>query len=473
MEAAEKLLIIGPDEGLFSQIKESPVAAEFQLFFCRPDEDFPVFLAAHTIRFALLEAREDGGGHDAALAEIKRFDPLLTVIVVGPPRQPDEVLSWIQKGAADYLALPITPDAVRASLRNALEKRELRRETFLLERKLEKKYVFQGIVSKNPYMLEIFGLIETISRHFTSVLITGETGTGKEMVARAIHTLSQSKNRRLIVCDCASIPESLFESELFGYVKGAFTGADRTKHGLFEDAHEGIIFLDEIGEIPLPVQAKLLRVLENRQFRPLGSNEVRYVNVRIIAATNRDLSTRARQGEFREDLFHRLNRVQIHVPPLRERLEDVPLLVRHFLDATNKAFDKSIRGLSRDVQKAFLKYDWPGNVRELVNVIQSAAMLTKKEFIDTGDLPKELRDRTSVRTRLPFMDREGLSSLDDLEKEYIGYLLKLTNFNLKKAAKILAISRTTLYNKMAKYGLVREARPKTEKPPRRPRPETG
>jgi transcriptional regulator with PAS, ATPase and Fis domain len=284
-------------------------------------------------------------------------------------------------------------------------------------------------------------------------------------VARALHALSETRNRRLVVCDCASIPETLFESELFGYVKGAFTGADRTKRGLFEEAHEGVIFLDEIGEIPLPVQAKMLRVLENRQFRPLGSNDVRYVNVRVIAATNRDLPELIRRGLFREDLFHRLNRVEVHLPPLRERPEDVPLLVRHFLDGTNKAFGKSVKGLSRDVQKLFLKYDWPGNIRELENVLQSATMTTHRDFIDIADLPKALRDQTAARPRPAFGDRDNLSTLDDLEKEYIAYLLKLTAFNLKRTAKVLNISRTTLYNKMATYGLVREPRPTAKRKP--------
>lgn len=460
MESPENLLIVGPDVSLYDLVKNSPIADKFQLLFCGPEAGLLAFIREHSVRFVLLDAPDDAGVAAKILQTLKQSDSLFIVIVIGPPLHPEEVLEWIRRGASEYLEKPVGLDTVRGALDAALEKRELRRETFLLERRLEKKYVFHGLVSKSPYMLEVFGLIESIARHFTAVLITGETGTGKELAARAIHALAQSKNRHLVVCDCTSIPETLFESELFGYVKGAFTGADRTKRGLFEDAHEGIIFLDEIGEIPLAVQAKLLRVLENRQFRPLGSNDVRYINVRVIAATNRDLPELIGRGVFREDLYHRLNRVEIHIPPLRERVEDLPLLVRHFLDASNKDFEKSIKGLTREVQKAFLKYDWPGNVRELENVIQSAAMLTKRDFIDVGDLPKTLRDQASLRSRLPFPDRDNLSTLDDLEKEYIGYLLKQTDFNLKRAAKILNISRTTLYNKMGKYGLVRGPRTK-------------
>jgi DNA-binding NtrC family response regulator len=460
MDTPENLLIIGRDPTLFEALKDSPIAAEFRMFYCGAQDDPPVFIREHAIRFVLLDAQDGFSAATEILAALKRFDRLLNVIVSGHPIHPEEVLEWINRGADDYLELPVSGEAVLAALKRAIEKRDLRRETFLLERKLEKKYNFQGIVSKSPYMLEIFGRIESIGRHFTSVLITGDTGTGKELVARAIHSLSETKNRRLVVCDCASIPETLFESELFGYVRGAFTGADRNKRGLFEEAHEGVIFLDEIGEIPLPIQAKLLRVLENRQFRPLGSNEVKYVNVRVIAATNRILTEAIRKGTFREDLYHRLNRVEIHIPPLRERPEDLPLLVRHFLDANNRAYEKSIKGLSRDVQKIFMKYDWPGNVREVENVLQSAAMLTKKDYIDIEDLPKNLRDQASIKPRPAFMDRENLSTLDELEKEYIAYLLKLTKFNLKRTAKVLNISRTTLYNKMARYEMVREPRSK-------------
>ncbi|MCX6561427.1 MAG: sigma-54 dependent transcriptional regulator [Candidatus Aminicenantes bacterium] len=470
MENRENLLVAGPDASLFDQLAATPVAEMFQLSFCPSREDLSAFIRENSIRFVLLEVRDASDQDAAKLAEIKNSDPLLNVLISGPPIHPEEALEWIRRGASDYLEKPVSAETARAALRKALDKRELRRETFLLERKLEKKYVFQGMVSKSPYMLEVFGLIESVARHFASVLVTGETGTGKELVARALHALSETKNRRLVICDCASIPETLFESELFGYVKGAFTGADRTKRGLFEEAHEGVIFLDEIGEIPLPVQAKMLRVLENRQFRPLGSNDVRYVNVRVIAATNRDLPELIRRSAFREDLYHRLNRVEVHLPPLRERPEDMPLLVRHFLDGTNKAFGKSVKGLSRDVQKLFLKYDWPGNVRELENVLQSATMTTHRDFIDVSDLPKALREQAAARPRPAFGDRDNLSTLDDLEKEYIAYLLKLTAFNLKRTAKVLNISRTTLYNKMAKYGLVREPRPPSKRKPTAPRP---
>jgi len=464
METKENLLVVSRNLVFSEALKDSVLARDFQLLPCGKDDAIFTLVSEKGIRFIILEADEHPAGDIGLLQRLRDLDTLLTTIVFCPAGSPDELLAWIHSGASEVLVPPLDAGKIHAALRKAVEKRDLRRETFLLERKLEKKYIFQGMVSRNPYMFEIFALIENIAPLFTSVLLTGETGTGKEMVARAIHSLSRVRNKRLVVCDCASIPENLFESELFGYVRGAFTGADRTKKGLFEVAHEGMILLDEIGEIPLPVQSKLLRVLENRQFRPLGSNEIKYVDVRIIAATNRDLAQAIQGKFFREDLFHRLNRIELRVPPLRDRIEDIPLLIHHFLENMSRAFGKDLKGVSRDVQKLFLRYDWPGNIRELENVLQSAAMVAKKDFIDVADLPKNLKDALPARASVPLSGRPALGTLDDMEKEYIATILKVAEFNLKKAAKILDVSRTTLYNKMARYNLVRERTPSRKSP---------
>jgi len=302
-------------------------------------------------------------------------------------------------------------------------------------------------------MLEIFNLIEKIAKYFTSILITGETGSGKELIAQAIHKLSQQKKNKLVVCDCASIPDNVFESELFGYTKGAFTGADITNKGLFEEAHHGIIFFFFFAEIPLPIQSKLLRVLESHQFRPLGSNTLINVDVQVIAATNRKLRDMVDNGTFREDLFHRLNKIEIELSPLRERKEDVPLLVRYFLNHYRNKFSNEIKGISHRTQKLFLRYNWPGNIRELKNVIESASLVAEKDFLDIPDLPKYLQKVNTSDKTIPFIDREKLSTLDELEKEYIVHLLKITSSNLRKTAGILDISRTTLYNKLKKYNI--------------------
>jgi len=453
MDTQNNLLFISDDFSLYDSVKRSPVGVDVSVFFAQLEDDYVDIVRDNGIRVVLVDPGDSLAEGLLALKKIKKADPLVDVLVGGPPLDREAALDVVRAGATDYVPKPFKRDILRDILRRLSRKSELRRETLHLEKKLGRKYAFEGLISRNPTMLELFGLIENIAKYFSCALITGETGTGKEVVARAIHGLSPHKDKPLVVCDCAAVPENLFESELFGYRKGAFTGADRDKPGLFDEADGGVVFLDEIAEVPAAVQAKLLRVLESREFRPLGASESTTVEVRVLAATNRDLAERVRAGAFREDLFHRLNKVVIDLPPLRERLEDIPLLVRHFLQAANRRFGKDVRGVSREVQKLFLKYGWPGNVRELANVLESAAMLCKKEFIDVANLPKYLRDYVPPQGAAAFAGRGQLSSLEDLEKDYIAYLLKVTKGNLRQTAKILAISRTTLYNKLAKYGL--------------------
>ncbi len=447
------LLVLDEDTSLYKVIDQSSLGSDLGLYFAPPDEDIFSIIQNNHIQVLMIDLDKDESQGRKLIDRLKQFDPLLDVIVLGKPLHAEKVVTLINQGATIYLTKPLKVEALENIFSEIIYKRTLRRETFLLEKKLEKKYFFYNIIGKSPYMLEIFALIDKVAKYFTSILITGETGTGKEMVARAIHHLSSSENPQLVICDCVSIPENLFESELFGYVKGAFTGADKNKKGLFEEANNGIIFLDEIGEIPLSIQAKLLRVLEQHEFRPLGSNETRKVDVKVIAATSRNLRDGIKKGTFRKDLFHRLNKVEIHLPPLRERSEDISILMRHFLDIYSKKFNKDLKGVSQHVQKLFQKYEWPGNVRELENVLERAAILAKSHFIDIPDLPEYLQDSAPPSTKLPFIDRAHLSTLDELEKEYIIYLLELVGNNLKKTAKILNISRTTLYNKLKKYNI--------------------
>ena len=449
------LLIIAETPTLTKKIKRSGIPKTSEILFLPPQDDVLGILKANEIHIVIIDidlGRYRKKGMEL-LTKIKTFDTLIDVLILGVSIEEEDVVEWIGKGATDYLSKPLQLETLKHILSNIDRKRRLRRDTLELEQKLEKKYSFHGIIGKSPYMLEIFSLIQNIAKYFTSVLITGETGTGKELVARAIHKLSDTKNRKFIVCDCVAIPENLFESELFGYTKGAFTGADQDKKGLFETADEGIIFLDEIGEIPVSIQSKLLRVLEHRQFRPLGSNEVRTVDVRVIAATSKNLREGIKKGTFREDLFHRLNKAEIPLQPLRKKPEDIPLLVRHFIAINNKNLSKDLNGISRQAQKLFLKYQWPGNVRELENVLESTSILTKKNYIDIPNLPKYLQEYYDSLDKIPFIERKELSTLEDLEKDYIIHILKLTENNMRKAAKILDISRTTLYSKLKKYGI--------------------
>jgi DNA-binding NtrC family response regulator len=452
-----KLLIIAETHTLLDKIKKSNITKIHEIVYMPPQEEVLAFLEGEETHVVIidLDLRKQQKEALDLLKKIKAFDAMLDVLIIGASAQEEEVVEWIGKGATDYLKEPTQSEALERILSQIAKKRSLRRDTLKLEQRLEKKYSFQGIIGKSPFMLEIFSLIQNIARYFTSVLITGETGTGKELVARAIHKLSDTKNRKFVVCDCVAIPENLFESELFGYAKGAFTGADQDKNGLFDEADQGIIFLDEIGEIPVSIQAKLLRVLEHHQFRPLGSNQTRSINVRVLAATSKNLREEIKKGTFREDLFHRLNKVEITIHPLRNRKEDIPLLVRHFISINSKCLSKNLNGISRQVQKLFQQYPWPGNVRELENVLESASILTKKDYIDIQDLPKYLQGYYDSMEKIPFIEREELSTLEELEKDYIIHILKITENNLRKTAKILDISRTTLYSKLKKYGIRR------------------
>jgi len=453
MEKASKVLVISNDFGLFEKIANDSAGGRGTVSFARPDDDYLESIRENETGIVFLDSPDLQREALPCLKSIKKFDPLVQVIVGGGPADQDAVTSLINAGAAGFMPKPYKYDSLWDLLQKIEQKRSLRKETYRLERKLERKYNFEGMISRNPDMLEIFALIEGIAGYFTTALITGETGTGKEVAARAIHALGPRRAKPFVVCECTSVPENLFESELFGYKKGAFTGADRDKRGLFEEAEAGTIFLDEIADVPPAIQAKLLRAIETREFRPIGGRESRRADVRILAATNRNLPEMVASGAFREDLFHRLNKVHIELPPLRQRPEDIPLLARHFIDVFNEKFSKKLKGISRNTQKLFLRYLWPGNVRELKNVIEGAAMLSHRDFLDVPDLPKYLRGLVPAAGNLPQGAVNRLSTLKDMEKDYIRYLLKLTKGNLRRTAKILGISRTTLYNKIRRHGL--------------------
>jgi DNA-binding NtrC family response regulator len=445
------LLILADESTAYEWIKDKLGPGCGHIHSCRKQDNILQVLKNHPVRVVLFDIGAEEAWDFKLLEMIKAFDNLIETVVLGPAVPAEKIMDWIARGASDYLLNPLESRHLTLILERLAEKSQLRQETYLLEKELEKKYLFQGMIGKSPFMLDVFNRIETVARYFSTALITGETGTGKELAARALHTLSPVRNRSLVVCDCASIPDNLFESELFGFVKGAFTGADRDKKGLVEEARDGVLLLDEIGEVPLQTQGKFLRVLETRELRPLGTNQPREVNFRVIATTSRDLRRDASRGAFREDLFHRFGKVEIHLPPLRDRVEDVPLLMRAFLDRCNQNYQKTIRGISRNIQKLFLKYSWPGNIRELLNVIESAAMMCARDFLDIGDLPKYLQDLSTAGEEGLFSGAQNATSLQQLEKEYIAYLLKTNQNNIRQTAKLLNISRSTLYQKIKKY----------------------
>jgi DNA-binding NtrC family response regulator len=445
------LLFVSDSPSPYEKLLPPAGESGFRVFFCGKKDNIFSAIENKGIKVVIMDITQDEAWETKLLKIIRAIDPIIEIVLAGPPLPSARVIEWIRLGATDYTILPLQPEVLDLILKRQEEKRLIRKETFELELKLEKKFVFQGMVGRSPFMLDIFALIENAAKHFSTVLITGETGTGKELVARALHQLSPVCRQKFVTCDCTSQPEHLFESEFFGYVRGAFTGADKDKKGLFEEANHGIIFMDEIGDFPFPMQGKLLRVLELNRFRPLGSTVERTAEVKVIAATNMRLEENVQKGTFREDLFHRLTKVEIHLPPLRDRAEDILLLARHFLAKYNQKFEKAIKGISREVQKFFQVYNWPGNVREMENTIENACLVCRKEFIDLIDLPKSLQKKLpSLSKKMPYF---GVSprSLQDLEKEYIEHLFRANDENIKKTAEILNISRTSLYSKLEKY----------------------
>lgn len=383
-----------------------------------------------------------------------RSDPGVHVIVMTGEYTLDSALEAIRRGATDFLPKPIDRIRLKRTLDEVAALYDQRRRVRALEEQLLRDLEFHGIVGKSPAMLEVFDFARKVAKHYTNVLIAGPTGTGKELVARAIHQISPVSQQRLAVCNCSALVDTLLESQLFGHVRGAFTGATDTRPGLFEYANGGTVFLDEVSETSLAMQAKLLRVIQNREIQRVGSPEVRQVSVRLIAATNRDLRAEVLAGRFREDLFYRLSSIQIRVPSLTERLEDIPLLMQFFLKKYNEAYGKNFAGLTRRAQSVLLQHNWPGNVRELENVISSACITAGGEFIDLDDLPEHMQ-RRGPRS-LEGEEWRPLS-LDDVRKVHIQRVLTMCHGNRLRAAQILGIGRTSLYRYLKRDGQERPA----------------
>ena len=377
------------------------------------------------------------------LEQVVNFDPAIEVLLLTGDYSTSSAVQAIQKGAADYLTKPIAIDALTARVAKSLEEIQIKRDTFQLDGELVSSFKFQGMVARSPWMLELFSKMRRIAPHFRTVLVGGPSGTGKELVARALHAMSPVGSSAFVVCNCAGVPESLAESEWFGYVKGAFTGANQDKMGLFEHANGGTIFLDEIGEMPLNLQAKLLRVLQSHEIQRVGSPAVRKLDVRVIAATNRDLKQEVREKRFREDLYYRLSVVEMKLPSLAERKEDLPLLQRHFVEKFASEYNKNIGGISRRAQNLLSRYHWPGNIRELENVIGNACMMSDGPMIDIANLPPELSQPEAAT------GDTTLISLAEVERNHVRRVMELVGGNKLRAAEILGISRSTLYNLLA------------------------
>jgi DNA-binding NtrC family response regulator len=380
------------------------------------------------------------------LEKAKEVAPLTPVIIITAFGTIASAIQAMKMGAYDYITKPFQMDEFVLTVKKALENRLLKREVVRLKKEVESRYHFHNLIGKSPSMQKIYDLIERISDTSSNVLITGESGTGKELVAKAIHYNGIRKEGPFIAVNCAAIPETLLESELFGYKKGAFTDAKTDKKGLIFEADEGTLFLDEITEMPLTLQAKLLRVIEEREVRPLGDTNAYRIDVRCVSASNRDIESLIQQGEFREDLFYRLKVIDIELPPLRDRREDIPLLTQHFVEKFSHELKKNVSGVSEVTFKYLLNHSWPGNVRELENVIQRAITLTQHQTILPEDLPK-----TMMQEKEENLIEKGLRetyTVDQLEKEYIKRVLLEVGGNKSKAAEILGLDRKTLYRKL-------------------------
>jgi len=411
-----------------------------------PRQGLEAFRRVHP-QIVLLDLVMPGIGGMELLERILGEDPGTDVIIMTAHYSTESAVEAVRKGACDYLNKPLDIQKFRQRVETLLSEAEARRKTFELDRDLLDAYQFEGIVGRSPLMLDIFAKVRRVAPHFRTVLVTGSTGTGKELVARALHRLSPVSAGSFVVCNCSAIVETLLESELFGYVRGAFTGATQDKVGVFEYANGGTVFLDEIGDMPLAAQAKLLRVLQNGEIQRVGSPATRKVDVRVIAATHRDLRKLVKEGKFREDLFYRLSMVEVELPKLADRREDLPLLQRHFLEKFAAQYSKPITGITRRAQTRLASYSWPGNVRELENVIGNAAIMVDGPVIDLRDLPENIRDR-NVRE---MEGSEGpLVSMEELQYQHLARVLEHVGGNKAQAAEVLGISRATIYEMLAK-----------------------
>ncbi len=393
------------------------------------------------------------------LKEAQKGGVGVTIIMMSAYGSIDTAIEAMKLGAYDYISKPFKPDEVILTLKKAEERERLRRENELLRKEVQKEYSFKNIISKNEKMQGIFEVIKKVAPYKSTILITGESGTGKELIARALHYNSDRSQAPFIPVNCGAIPENLLESELFGHVKGAFTDAIRTKKGLFEEADAGTLFLDEIGELPSPLQVKLLRVLQDGEIRRVGESKSIQIDVRIITATVKDLVKEVNEGRFREDLFYRLNVLPIHVPPLRERREDIPLLVTHFIHKYSQSMDKKMIGITPKALDTLVNYKWYGNVRELENTIERAIVLTDKENIEFENLPIEIQNFQDQILLTPLADDEYSikKASKFLEMNLIKKALKKTRGNHTHAARLLEISHRALLYKIKEYEIAEDA----------------
>ena len=458
----DKILVVDDEQSMREFLEIMLKKEDYKVSLASNGEEVLKLLERDIFDLVLLDVRMPKMDGIAVLKKIKTLAAETIVIMITAYASHDTAVKAMKEGAYDYITKPFKIDEIKLIIKNALEKKNLQKENSLLKQVVRDRYHFDNIIGQSQKMQALYELLEKVSPTKTNILVTGESGTGKELVAKAIHYNSPRKDRPFVTLNCGAIPESLIESELFGHMKGAFTDAIATKKGLFEVADEGTLFLDEISELPLLMQVKLLRVLQDREFKRVGGTEDLRVDVRIIAATNKDLEEAVREKRFREDLFYRLNVIQIKLPPLRERTDDIPRLAMHFLKKYSAELNKPISTVSPEALRLLQDYAYPGNVRELQNIIERAVALEISQELTAQNLRSYLDDHLQMKKVGLDLDipREGLEKfVEEIERTLLVKALDRTHGIKKKAAELLGINFRSMRYRLEKYGLNQEMDP--------------
>ncbi len=455
MDQQIRVLVVDDDEPHAAAVAESLERVGYECVVATSGAEGLKLIEEQVFDIIITDLIMDGVGGLEVLAKAKREIPDAEVVILTGHSTIKTAVTAIQAGASTYLTKPLDINELRTVADKASQSQRLQRSNIELQKALNEKFGFEGVIGNSQAMHSVVAKLRQIAPTSASVLITGESGTGKELVAKALHVNGPRRNKPFVPLNCAELSENILESELFGHVKGGFTGADRDRIGRFQYANGGTLFLDEIGDIPMPIQIKLLRVLETGEIVRVGTNDPIKVNVRLISATNCDLAGAIAEGKFRQDLYHRLKVVSIKLPPLRERRDDIPLLIEHFLKEFSASHGKQVAAITPAVRKVLMSYSWPGNVRELKNTLESMVVIDVDGRLDLDDLTEDLQSATSAGTVTGAAGFDTLvgKSLDEIEKHYIAETLKLSNGNREEAAKQLGIGERTLYRKLKEYGL--------------------
>jgi DNA-binding NtrC family response regulator len=441
------ILLVDDDDTFREVLSEELASMGYRVHAAENGEEAQGIVANENVNVVLLDIKMPGMSGIEAIKVIKDLSPETEIIMLTAHATVDNAINSMKQGAYDFVTKPCNLQELESVIHRAYEKQVMGKENLLLKQELARREEFRGIIGKSQAIINVLELTKKVANTSSTVLIMGESGVGKELVAKAIHRNGPMKDGPFVIIDCGSLQENLLESELFGHEKGAYTGAVGRKHGLFEVADSGTLFMDEIGEIGPAIQVKLLRVMDTKTFRRMGSTKDIKVNVRIIAATNRDLYQMVKSGQFREDLFYRLNVISMYIPPLRERKDDIPMLAEHFIKHTNITGKKDL-AINPDAMELLMAYSWPGNIRELQNVIERAMIMSEDNSIGPKDLPSNIRRSTDSETET---EGDAHTSLREMEKRHILQVLESQGGHRGKTAKVLQISERTLYRKLKDY----------------------